>query len=748
MINPFAEGAKDLQNSLFYSFYKNEKYFVWKIVDNFLSDVIKIGDDYYYDTNSEELSEYFNEGRNDVSQTTIESILNFDYHNDWYGDLTDDEYGDVYSDLTSENKELVDQEIIKELKSMTQINNGYKSSKLINTLANEQGHEEYVEIDDEIITYTGITTNTFTGCVRGFSGITNYHSNSNQEELVFSESISTFHSAGSSVQNLSSLFLKEFYKKIKYTFTPGLEEVDFVSNLNVGNFIKEARSFYQAKGTDESFRILFNILYGVTPLVVNLEEFLIKPSSAEFIRREIVIAERISGDPSKLVGQTIQKFNDESTSASISEVELFTRNNIQYFKISLFVGYENFSAVLGNFTITPNTKSLKNVAIGSSVISVDSTIGFAGIGTIISGINTITYTSKSINQFFGCTGITSSILSSADIRSDEIYFGYENGDLDKKVELRLTGVLSKFVQVSDTLNLDEGQKISVKNIGDLIQNPQQNKTYKEIFANSWIYNTGSRYEIENISNFTLKSPIDRSSLKIGDEVEILEKNSNVVVSSSGAYISDIISSQNRVIIYNLNFTAENGVKYDLRRKINTANSTVVPIEFGNNVILSDIQNLYTDDEYAYVASNSLPSGRDGYDGNFTYKITKDIKTSVGIGTADVIDNNYTSIVFQNPVPFITGDRIYYQPSGTPIVGLDTGDYYVQVLDPSNKIRLYSSLSFVGTDNFLTFSNSNFLLNTMEDPKNKPAVSDDEEESEEEVSQETLDMGLFTACKDN
>jgi len=579
-----------------------------------------------------------------------------------------------------------------------------------------------LKIDDEIITYTGITTNTFTGCVRGFSGITNYHSNSNQEELVFSESISTFHSAGSSVQNLSSLFLKEFYKKIKYTFTPGLEEVDFVSNLNVGNFIKEARSFYQAKGTDESFRILFNILYEVTPLVVNLEEFLIKPSSAEFIRREVVIAERISGDPSKLVGQTIQKFNDESTSASISEIEPFTRSNIQYFKISLFVGYEDFSAVLGNFTITPNTKSLKNVAIGSSVISVDSTIGFPEQGKIITGINTITYTSKSVNQFFGCTGITSPILSSADIRSDEIYFGYENGDLNKKVELRLTGVLSKFVQVSDILNLDEGQKISVKNIGDLIQNPQQNKTYKEIFANSWIYNTGSRYEIENISNFTLKSLIDRSSLKIGDEVEILERDTNNVVSSSSAYISDIISSQNRVIIDDAGFSSEDEVKYDLRRKINTANSTIVPIQFGNNAILSDIQNLYTDDEYAYVASNSLPSGRDTpsgkdalgepkYDVNFTYKITKNINSSVAVDISDKIDSNYTSIVFQNPVPFITGDRIYYQPSGTSIVGLDTGDYYVQVLGPSTKIRLYSSLSFVGTNNFLTFSNSDFVNQT-------------------------------------
>ena len=612
------------------------------------------------------------------------------------------------------------------------------SSSGIVTVTSTKGFPQtygLLKIDDEIITYTGITTNTFTGCIRGFSGIVDYHKNLNQEELEFSESKSDSHNSGALVQNLSSLFLKEFYKKLKYTFTPGLEEYDFVSNLNVGNFIKEARSFYQSKGTDESFRILFNILYGVTPQVVNLENFLIKPSSAEFIRREVLIAERISGDPSKLVGQTLKKVNDENTSASISEVEIFTRNNIPYFKISLFVGYENFSAVLGNFTITPNTKCITNVSIGSSVISVDSTIGFPEKGALVSGNNKINYTSKSINQFFGCVGITSVILSTDNIRSDEIYFGYENGDLSKKVELRLAGVLSKFVQVSDTLNLDEGQIISVKNIGDLIRNPQNNKTYKEIFANSWIYNTSSRYEIENINNFTLKSPIDRSSLKIGDEVEILERDTNIVVSSSGAYISDIIPAENRVDINNNSgFSAEIGAKYDLRRKINTANSEIVPIQFGNNVIISDIQNLYTEtkdlfvdanlkvsgittlgitstNEYAYVASNSLPSGRDGYIGNFTYRITKDIKTSVGVGITDVINDNYTSIVFQNNVPFITGDRIYYQPSGTSIVGLDTGDYYIQVLDSPNKIRVFSSRSFVGTDNFLIFSNSNFSNQT-------------------------------------
>jgi len=587
------------------------------------------------------------------------------------------------------------------------------SDNVINVSSTKGFPQNYglLKIDDEIITYTGITTNTFIGCIRGFSGITNYHSNLNQEELVFSESVSASHVSGSSVQNLSSLFLKEFYKKIKYTFTPGLENIDFVSDLNVGNFIKEARSFYQAKGTDESFRILFNILYGVTPQVVNLEDFLIKASSAEFIRREIVIAEKISGNPLNLVGQTIKKSNDDDTSASISEVEPFTRNNIQYFKISLFVGYNDTSSVEGKFSITSSTRCLENVSPGASVISVDSTIGFLEQGKLISGNNEIEYTSKSINQFFGCTGIEDEIILADNIRSDETYYGYENGDLTKKVELRFTGVLSKFAQVSDTLNLDENQIISVKSIGNVIDNPKNNRKYKEIFANSWIYNTSSRYQIKDINNFILLSPIDRSSLKIGDRVEILERDTNIISSSftNIAYISDINVLENRVILDNLVFTPESGVKYDLRRKINTSRSLTVPIEFGNNVVLSDIQNLYidVDDEYAYVASNSLPSGRSEFTGNYTYEIEKNIKTSNATALSNVIDGNYTTILFGSGVPFITGDRIYYQPSGTPIVGLDTGDYYVEVQNPNNGIRLYSSKSFIGTNSFLTFLDSNF-----------------------------------------
>ena len=41
------------------------------------------------------------------------------------------------------------------------------------------------KINNEIFTYTGLTTNTFTGVTRGFSGITSYRQDNNPNELVF-----------------------------------------------------------------------------------------------------------------------------------------------------------------------------------------------------------------------------------------------------------------------------------------------------------------------------------------------------------------------------------------------------------------------------------------------------------------------------------------------------------------------------------------------------------------------------------
>ena len=71
-----------------------------------------------------------------------------------------------------------------------------------------------IKINDEIISYTGITSTSFTGCIRGFSGITGYNvgiSSSlleiNRESLTFEDTHASSHETESPIQNLSVLFL-------------------------------------------------------------------------------------------------------------------------------------------------------------------------------------------------------------------------------------------------------------------------------------------------------------------------------------------------------------------------------------------------------------------------------------------------------------------------------------------------------------------------------------------------------------
>ena len=63
-----------------------------------------------------------------------------------------------------------------------------------------------LKIGNEIITYTGKTEYSFTGCIRGFSGISNYISEDNPESLVFESTTAALHSNGAEIHNLSNLF--------------------------------------------------------------------------------------------------------------------------------------------------------------------------------------------------------------------------------------------------------------------------------------------------------------------------------------------------------------------------------------------------------------------------------------------------------------------------------------------------------------------------------------------------------------
>ena len=609
----------------------------------------------------------------------------------------------------------VDNLVPEVIVGVTSISAGISTTDTTITVPSTKGFpSEYglLKIDDEIISYTGITSTTFTGCIRGFSGITGYNvgvSSSlleiNRENLKFSETSASNHVSGATLTNLSVLFLQEFFKKMKKTFLPGLENNDFSEDLDVGNFVKFSRSFYQSKGIEESIRILFKVLYGVESRILDLEGNLIKPSDAEFIRREVVVADLISptGEPQNLTGQTIFKSTDLNTNASVSEVEIIKREGKNYYKIALFIGFSDRDLIEGVFTVPGSTKSLNNVSVGASIIDVDSTVGFGTTGTLISDSNlNINYTSKSINQFFGCSNIGVGIGTAENLRADETIFGYENGDLSKRVDLRITGVVDELVTISDISLVNENENIFVKNVGEKIENDGEN--YKQIFANSWIYNTSSRFQVDITgSTFTLNTIIDKSSIKVGDRFDILKRNEQVVVGSG--VVGSIDVGLNQINATNIaGFTQNTNQLYDIRRKIEKVSSSGIVLAQGNDKIIADTLAVYVDGNIdGYVASNSLPS----YDINVNIiEETLTGGTAAGLDGFSSINDRYSLIKFTPPpntdIKFIQGDAVVYQTDGEALIGLDTGrTYYVDPVIPEanqnvSKIKLYNSTAQIGS----------------------------------------------------
>ena len=132
-----------------------------------------------------------------------------------------------------------------------------------------------IQIDSEVILYTSRNNYQFLGCVRGFSGVTAF--SNNDDQLTFTESEATSHVQGTKIINLSNILLREFLVKLKKQIAPGFERREINSQVNERLFLSRAKDFYQSKGTDESFRILFAALYGEKAEVVKPKEFLFRP---------------------------------------------------------------------------------------------------------------------------------------------------------------------------------------------------------------------------------------------------------------------------------------------------------------------------------------------------------------------------------------------------------------------------------------------------------------------------------------
>ncbi len=542
-----------------------------------------------------------------------------------------------------------------------------------------------LEIDSEIITYTGITTNTFTGCSRGFSGITSYRDPNVPDELVFTNSGISTHSSGTVVNNLSIRFLEEFFKKVKKQVSPGFEERKLDDDINKRLFLKQSKDFYSSKGTDRSFEILFKALYGEDVDVIKPRDFLFIPSNSNYKISKQIVVEAIDGDPEDLINRNLFQDNVDGfpkATGAINNVEKIVRADKTYYRMSLDYTPGTTSSTSGEFSIHPNTKLVDPISIGSSVMSVDSTVGFGTTGTLVARFadgtsNTIKYTSKSLNQFFGCSGVDNNIAATQDIVVNSHAYGYSGVGTANVVKVRVTGVLSNLDTDFESNYLSEiGDVIEPKGLGSNTNNP----ILKTLFSN-----ISTTYDIESIelvdeSNFTYKLTLfDNHDFIIGD---------NALINTINCSIISLISSK-EVLMKGAGRLSEN-TEYRIQRLISKANLSNYS---DANIYTTNVQNSYLNERRneTIIASPSIP--------NY-------FNQSLDIRDTDLVFSGVFSDSTEITIPnhgLITGEKVTYVGKGDDNkLDITEDEYFIKKVD-INTIKLSRSNANISNDNYVSFS---------------------------------------------
>jgi hypothetical protein len=554
-----------------------------------------------------------------------------------------------------------------------------------------------LKINDEIITYTGITTNSFTGCVRGFSGMDQHPNN---ESFIFSSTDSASHAKVGTVTNLNLLFFNEIFKKFKTQFLPGFEDRQFVKGLNLKNILSRAKDFYITKGTDTSYKILFNILFGKDIQVIKPQDYLLRPSDNNYLVTKNILVEQIVRDETyrvsdsdlrkQLKGKTIFQTleNGKTASAAVYNVEYRPVDDRDLYEISL-----DSTSFIFNFEPTKKTNISESVIKDSTSIIVDSTVGFKKNGSLfiktsnLTNPISLTYTDKNLTQFLGVSGVIVDLNFGEELIEETFLYSYLDNGI--KVEFRLINIIDT-IDYSQTSSLRVGDKIQLSEFGTDLNDRNE--------FNFWNYNIPTTHKIKSIlsnEDFYRIYFYDKLIFIIGDKFNLLnpdDKPDKFLLATvkaygfdpSGGYYVDIDKTD-------LDITSKTEIKKIIKKADSALNyfPSIVNLPTG-------VQNTYVDYNFDnfYVTSSGLPN-------NTIY--ATDRRTNVTKTTnLDWIDKvGITSVLYCKNHNFYTGEKIDY--SSSPNSGIKSSTYFLTKYD-NDHIKLSYNNTDLYTKNYIKFSN--------------------------------------------
>ena len=394
----------------------------------------------------------------------------------------------------------------------------------------------YVLIDEEIIFYAAKTNNSITGCIRNVSGTTklgdlyNKSTYKKVSSVDFGNGVS--HLTGALAYNISNLFLYAFVKNFEKQYLASFPEESLKEEVDRRTLLKNIKSFYRAKGTEQSIKFIFNSIVAQDPTdipsVYYPKDNTLKSSVSDWIDKYALKVKVISGNPFKIIGQKI-----------IQEDDLFNpkvKNTFAYVDNVVFLGnydgesiYEIIIApetVVGEFSVAQKTFLTKRVLTTDNTnkrINVYSATGWKNTsGKILIGNEEFIFKDKTVNQFVinSRNGNGTYPENTPVYNYSNLYSEYEENGITYRVSLLALGILYNIDVRSSLPYSSEGDTIQISNSGFDTRNPA-------------IYDKRES-KVRWLINETNANPsIPELSQSLSDVAAVYEDNQYYYIASSG-----------------------------------------------------------------------------------------------------------------------------------------------------------------------------------------------------------------------
>ena len=345
----------------------------------------------------------------------------------------------------------------------------------------------YILIDDEICFYKERNNNTFFEVTRGVSG--NIVLGDLYNKSSFVTTLSDNHYAGSTVLNVSNLFLYALIRNFEVQYLNGIPEKYLKPELDKKFLIKNIGDFYRSKGTKNSIKFIFNSIVSQDPTekvdVYNPKDYTLKSSVSDWTTKNSIKINLISGNINKLIGEKIIQSSSDHYASAVVENIIYSGSNNEY---ELILAP---NSIIGNFKVISRTLLKSPINVNDSVgsrVTVESTFSWPNSGKFLVNSEIISYSDKNVNQFViesrnspNTNHSVNTAIYSLDV-IDSVY-NFE------RIIFAITGVVYDLIPDKQLPYSSEGDEIQIKS-NNFSSHPIINKANWKVNENYSFVSTG------------------------------------------------------------------------------------------------------------------------------------------------------------------------------------------------------------------------------------------------------------------